>query len=91
MIMTISHDDAMLVKMEKVRRRILCRQDLGRKSVPNFEDRDKSVTFKNEDFGWFTWVLKTRLIEKKYPSFLLMPNFRKLRDDSKYVSLKIGS
>ena len=38
-----------------------------------------------------TWVLKTRLIEKKYPSFLLMPNFRKLRDDSKYVSLKIGS
>ena len=29
--------------------------------------------------------------EKKYPSFLLMPNFRKLRDDSKYVSLKIGS
>ena len=65
MMMTIGHDDAMLVKMEKVRRRILCRQDLGRKSVPNFEDRDKSVTFKNEDFGWFTWVLKTRLIEKK--------------------------
>ena len=30
-------------------------------------------------------------IRKKYPSFLLMPNFRKLRDDSKYVSLKIGS
>ena len=28
---------------------------------------------------------------KKYPFFLLMPNFRKLRDDSKYVSLKIGS
>ena len=54
MMMTIGHDDAMLVKMEKVRRRILCRQDLGRKSVPNFEDRDKSVTFKNEDFGWFT-------------------------------------
>ena len=64
MMMTIGHDDAMLVKMEKVRRRILCRQDLGRKSVPNFEDRDKSVTFKNEDFGWFTWVLKSRLIEK---------------------------
>ena len=52
MMMTIGHDDVMLVKMEKVRRRILCRQDLGRKSVPNFEDRDKSVTFKNEDFGW---------------------------------------
>ena len=53
MMMTIGQDDAMLVKMEKVRRKILCRQDLGRKSVPNFEDRDKSVTFKNEDFGWF--------------------------------------
>ena len=38
-----------------------------------------------------TWVLKARLIEKKYPSFLLMPNFRKLQDNSKNVSLKIGS
>ena len=28
---------------------------------------------------------------KKYPSFLLMPNFRKLQEDSKNVSLKIGS
>ena len=28
--------------------------------------------------------------EKKYPSFF-MPNFRKLQDDSKNVSLKIGS
>ena len=40
---------------------------------------------------YFTWVLKTRLIEKKYPSFLLMPNFHKLQEDSKNVSLKIGS
>ena len=32
-----------------------------------------------------TWVLKTRQIEKKYPSFLLMP-FRKLQDDSILVS-----
>ena len=40
---------------------------------------------------YVTWVLKTGLIEKKSPSFLLVPNFRKLRDDSKYVSLKIGS
>ena len=69
-MMTIGHDDAMLVKMEKVRRRILCRQDLGRKSVPNFEDRDKSVTFKNEDFGWFTWALRTRLIEKNTHLFV---------------------
>ena len=38
-----------------------------------------------------TWVLKTRLIEKKYPSFFLMPNYRKLQEDSKNVSLKIGS
>ena len=28
---------------------------------------------------------------KKYPSFFLMPKFRKLQDDSKNVSLKIGS
>ena len=28
---------------------------------------------------------------KKYPSFLLMPNFQKLQDDSKNVSLKNGS
>ena len=28
---------------------------------------------------------------KKYSSFLLMPNFRKLQEDSKNVSLKIGS
>ena len=28
---------------------------------------------------------------KKYPLFLLMPNFRKLQDDSKNVSLKIRS
>ena len=28
---------------------------------------------------------------KKYPSFLLMPNFRKLQEDSKNVSLKMGS
>ena len=36
-----------------------------------------------------TWVLKTRLIEK-LPIFLT-PNFRKLQDVSKNVSLKIGS
>ena len=28
---------------------------------------------------------------KKYPSFFLKPNFRKLQDDSKNVCLKIGS
>ena len=28
---------------------------------------------------------------KKYPSFFLKPNLRKLQDDSKYISLKIGS
>ena len=38
-----------------------------------------------------TWVLKTRLIGKKYPSFLFDPTFWKLQDDSKNVSLKIGS
>ena len=29
--------------------------------------------------------------KKKHPSFLLMPNCHKLREDSKNVSLKIGS
>ena len=39
-----------------------------------------------------TWVLKTRLIErKKHPKILFQPNCRKLQDDSKNVSLKIGS
>ena len=38
-----------------------------------------------------TWVLKTRLIEKKYPSYLLMPNFRILQEDSQNVGLKIWS
>ena len=38
-----------------------------------------------------TWVLKGSVLEKKHPSFLLMPNFHKLQDDSKNVSLKIGS
>ena len=28
---------------------------------------------------------------KKHPSFLFMPNFHKLQEDSKNVSLKIGS
>ena len=28
---------------------------------------------------------------KKHPPFLLMPNFRKLQEDSKNESLKIGS
>ena len=37
-----------------------------------------------------TWVLKTRLIEKKHPKILFQPNCRKLQDDSKNVSLKIG-
>ena len=37
-----------------------------------------------------TWVLKTRLIEKNTHNFF-KPNFRKLQDDSKKVSLKIGS
>ena len=30
-------------------------------------------------------------LKKKHPSFLLMPNCHKLREDSKNVSLKIGS
>ena len=38
-----------------------------------------------------TWVLKGSVIEKKHPSFLLMPNFHKLQEDSKNVSPKIGS
>ena len=38
-----------------------------------------------------TWVLKTRLIEKKYPSSFLKPNFWKLHDDSKNVCLKSGA
>ena len=42
------------------------------------------------NFRWPRKVLKTRTIEKKYPSFL-KPNCRKLQDDSKNVSLKIGS
>ena len=38
-----------------------------------------------------TWVLKTRLIEKKHPKILFQPNCRKLQDDSKNGNLKIGS
>ena len=38
-----------------------------------------------------TWVLKGSELEKKHPSFLMMPNFHKLQDDSKNVILKIGS
>ena len=41
--------------------------------------------------GQHTWVLKGPVIEKKHPSFLLMPNCHKLRENSKNVSLKIGS
>ena len=63
------------------------------------------ISIVDDSFG--IWVLWTTMLpfcldakhmgpedpsnKKKYPSFLLMPNFRKLRDDSKYVSLKIGS
>ena len=65
-------------------------------NAANAKANGSSVSFSS----WFkihihstlcTWVLKTRLIEKKYPPFFLMPNFRKLQDDSKNVSLKIGS
>ena len=38
-----------------------------------------------------TWVLKTRLIEKKYAPFFFKPNCRKLQRNSKKVCLKIGS
>ena len=38
----------------------------------------------------YTWVLKTRQI-KKIHIIIFRPNFRKLQDDSKNVSLKIGS
>ena len=38
-----------------------------------------------------TWVLKTRLIQKKIAIIFLKPNFRKLQNNSTNVSLKIGS
>ena len=38
-----------------------------------------------------TWVLKTRLIEKKHPKILFRPNCQKLQDNSKNVNLKIRS
>ena len=51
----------------------------------------RSSTFSGFNLHLFTWVLKGSVIEKKHPSFLLMPNCHKLREDSKNVSFKIGS
>ena len=38
-----------------------------------------------------TWVMKTRLIEKKIPIIFLKPSCQKLQNISKNVSFKIGN
>ena len=55
------------------------------------EDGESEDDDNEDDCVDDTWVLKGSVIEKKHPSFLLMPNFHKLQEDSKNVSLKIGS
>ena len=58
--------------------------------TPNVDNKNYDYYFYYYYCHYITWVLKTPQIEKKYPSFF-NAKFRKLQDDSKNVSFKIGN